>query len=840
MSLEGLKNGQVAKLREKYGENFIPEKSDFSVWKLFFSQFKNPLIYILLLAVVISAIFGDIGEIMLIVFVILINVLMGFYQEYSANKTLEALKKILKPQALVIRGGKRKIIDIRELVPGDLVVLGAGDKVPADGVYFDGTNLLVDEAILTGESAAIEKETIPKKDLDSLNLENQFKDLDFEKLDLKKFNDKNKVFMGSTVMSGLGQMIVLKTGLETLMGHIGRDLSKLNLRQKTPLQIRFESFTKKLSYIIVLIAIVVFIIEIFTNGQIFTSLQIAIILAVATIPEALPVAVTILMSIGMKRILKRKGLVKKLMSIETLGSTSVICTDKTGTLTQGKLKVEVGVFTQKALALKSLVLTNDKRSSLEYAVIRYIENEQGLDSKKIAEKYKRIYEEPFNSAKKYSLSINQFSNHKRGFISGAPEIVLDFCKLSDKEKTEILKKIDKYAKKGLKIMGTAYKKGGDLKKTKNYQWLGFVGFKDPIRQGVIQSIKQTKKAGIKVKIVTGDYLETAKKVALELGFKVSDKNVLTGEDFEKLSQKELEKKIEEIIIFARVTPHQKLKIVQVLQDKKEIVAMTGDGVNDALALKKADIGVAMDNASEVSKQASDLVLLDGDFTTIMKAAQEGRLIFANIRKLTGYVLSDSFIEVLLVLGAVLFRLPLPLTMLQILWIQFICDGPLDIALGFEKKDKNLMQKKPLEIKERTILGVKMRILVSMIAIICALFAFILFAKYYSLTGDEKLARTMAFVSVSFFTIIFVFSFKNPNGFVWKNKKIYDNKYLFYMALLGMFFLVISLYVPFLSNLLKVTPIGFNQWLVVIILGFVAFLIVELVKEFFLKNLKTKS
>ncbi|MFH0987272.1 MAG: cation-translocating P-type ATPase, partial [Patescibacteria group bacterium] len=732
MSNKGLSQKEVLKLRKKFGENALPSRRGPSWPQILFSQFKSPLIYILLVAALIPLYSKEYANVILLGFVIVLNVLMGFYQEYNAQRTLSSLRKILTRVTVVIRDGARKRLDTKELVPGDLAVLGGGDRVPADGKLINGVSLLVNEAILTGEEEAVTK---------------------------TPYGENNKLFMGTTVLSGTGIMKVEKTGQRTEVGKIGESLQEIK-KEKTPIQLKLGKFSKSLAYIILGISLVIFLVgTLFYNQNAVEMLKISVILAVAAIPEGLPIAITVILSLGMRRVLKRKGLVRRLLSIETLGSTSVICTDKTGTITEGIMKVVKTDFRDRERAMLALSLTNNQKSNLEVSLWRYI-GEKNKEFQKFPEYYPRVFEEPFDSEKKYTKTINKIDGVEKAFLLGAPEIVLSFCRITPSEKNKILGRIDDLASRGLRILGLASKEEGNLKENKEYSWLGLVGIEDPIREGVKEAVLKAQKAGIEIKIVTGDYRKTAERVAEALGFSLRAENVMEGEELETISDKELKKRIDDIVLFTRVTPHQKLKIVKALQEKGEIVAMTGDGVNDAPALKKADIGVAVGEASDVAKESADLILLDNNLRTIISACEEGRLVFHNIQKVVSYVLSNSFVEMVLIFGAMLLKLPAPLTILQILWVHLICDGPPDIILSFEPKDKSLMKERPEEIRTEEVLSGYMMFSILAISLATGILALLFFMYFHYATGDIVLARTIAFATIASVDLIYVFAFKN--------------------------------------------------------------------------------
>ncbi len=804
MPHRGLSEEEALKLKNEFGENSLPSRESISWLSILLSQFKSPLIYILILAALISAYLKKFTDVLLIFSVVIVNALMGFYQEFHAQRTLAALRNILKPEAFVIRDGKRKKIEAKDLVPGDIVILGSGDRIPADGKLISKTSLLINEAILTGEEEAVEKNNEPNRD---------------------------RLFMGTMVISGFGEMLVQKTGPLTEIGQIGKSLEEIR-EEKTPLQQKLEKFSQNLALLIAFLALGIFILGVSTQNQNpWEMLRLAVVLAVAAIPEGLPIAATVVMILGTRRVLKKQGLVKKLLSIETLGSTSVICTDKTGTLTEGIMKVVKNDFINPEMALKTLILTNEQRTNLEIALWDFVKKE-GWDPQKFFDENERLYQEPFDSEKKYNLSVNKIEEKNLAFLLGAPEIILNFCRLREEEKNAWQLKFERLADEGLRILGMAFKEGGsleELKEKSGFTWLGVVGIEDPLRPGVKEVMANAQQAGIKIKLITGDYLKTAQKVAYQLGLPAQPENILEGQELELINEEELKKKIENIFVFARVSPHQKLKIVKALQENGEIVAMTGDGVNDAPALKKADIGVAVGSASEVAKETADLVLLDNNFKTIVTAIEEGRLVFANLKKVIGYVLSNSFAEMFLILGAMILGIPAPLTVVQILWIHLICDGPPDILLSFEPKEKFLMAQNPKKISREELLGNSMKFLILTISLVAGLLALGLFWFFLKSTADVTLSQTFAFATLASVDLIYIFAFKNFREPIFKNSTFLENKVLFWGVGYGFLLLLAAVYVPPLNRLLGTTPLGFSHWLIVLTAGVVTTAIVETVK-----------
>ncbi|MDD3102139.1 MAG: HAD-IC family P-type ATPase [Patescibacteria group bacterium] len=804
MIRQGLNENQVLESRQKFGENILPTKENNSWFIILLSQFKSPLIYILVATAIISLILKEYINAGLMALVVTFNLLMGFFQEYNAQKTLIALKNLLKPETIVIRDGINKKIEAKDIVVGDLVVLGPGDKIPADGELIEDVNFLVKEAILTGEEEAILKSSIDKNNL---------------------------VFMGTVVIYGRGIMKVTKIGTQTEIGKIGQSLAEIK-EEKTPLQIKLEKFATKLVYLIIVICSIIFLVGILRHQNILQMLKMSIILAVAAIPEGLPVAIMVILSLGMKKVLKRKGLVKKLLAMETLGVTSVICTDKTGTLTEGVMKVVKTDFMDQEKALLGLTLANNQRSNLETAIWDYIRKKH-FNPQDIFNSMARTFEEPFDNEKKYMLSINQIDGNEAASIIGAPEIILQMCDIEADKKQDILEKISCWAEEGLKVLGVISKNQGDLKDKNNFTWLGLIGIQDPIRKGVKEAIRVAMEAGIKVKIVTGDYRKTAEKIARSLGFNITEKNIMEGSTLEIISEDELKEKIDDIIIFSRVTPRQKLKIVKVLQEKGEVVAMTGDGINDATALKKADIGIAVNNATDVAKEAADLILLNNNFKTIIAACKEGRLIFSNIKKVVAYVLSNSFAEIVLIFGAILMGLPTPLTIIQILWAHLICDGPPDIVLGFETRNKALHEEDPKILRREEILDKPIIALIILISLTVGLSSLFIFTYFLKQTGQINLARTITFATVATVDLIYIFAFKDLKNSLFKTKNLFDNKRLIWAVIYGLLLVVAAIYIPVLNKVLETMPLKPFYWFIVIGVALITVFWVELIK--YIKN-----
>jgi Ca2+-transporting ATPase len=652
--LLGLTEPQVLEQRRKYGENVLPSTKGPSAWSIFFAQFKNPLVYIILVAAGVSLVVGEYGDFAIIMAVVVLDAILGFVQEYQAQRTYTALKGLLKPTTTVIRDGARQEIDVRELVPGDLVVLNAGERVSGDGQIIESTRLTVDEAILTGESEPIVKSAM---------------------------TDQDRVCMGTTVVTGRGLMRVAHTGSHTELGKIATSLRE-HEQEETPLQVRLRTFSRTLTRLVLLITVAILSIGLISGRPFLEMLRVSIILAIAAVPEGLLIAVTVILVVGMRKILKRHGLVKQLLAVETLGSVTVICTDKTGTLTEGRMRVTRGDLEDPQRALETMVLCNDLEGPVDVTLWEYARMQLSADPQELVDRSERLAEELFSSETKFMITTNRVAGQSFDYLKGAPEIVLQMCQITPDEGARILAQIEQWAGEGLRLLGLAYRPQGSFHDHSGYVWLGLVAMEDPIREGVHEAIKVAQQAGVKVKMITGDYRRTAERIACNIGLPVSTDKILDGEELATLDDRQLEEQVDKTVIFSRIRPQDKLRIVRALQAQGEITAMIGDGVNDAPALQRANIGVVVGTATDVAKETADLILLDNNFRTVVAAIEEGRVIFENIRKVVAYTLSNSFAEVLLIFGAMLLGWPAPLAVAQILWIHLICDGPSDIVLGF--------------------------------------------------------------------------------------------------------------------------------------------------------------
>lgn len=806
MNYQGLSIKEVQELQRQYGVNVLPAEKYDSAFKIFLSQFTNPLIYIILLAGFISLFLREYQDVIIILAVVILNAFFGYWQEHKTQKTLMALKNILKPRAKVVRDGKRQEIDASDLSPGDIVFLTTGDKAPADGEIIEVASLLVNEAILTGESEGIVKK------------------------------EKDEIYMGTIISWGRAVVKITKIGRETKIGKIAETLKK-TVQPPTTLQLHIKNVSHFLIKTSAVICIIVFFVGLLSGRNFWEIFRIATVLAVAMIPEALLIAVTMILVISMQKTLKRNALIKKLSAVETLGSVSIICTDKTGTLTEGKMRVVETDFKNKDGSFFAINLCNDLSDSLEVALWNYLENQPNYYPQENFDKYKRSFEIPFGSEYKFMVTVNTLMDGDYLFIKGAPEIILKMSDLPQEEINEILQKIEKWGKNGLKILGLARQKITNNNKIEKFdinnlpvlEWLGIVGLWDPPREEVKEALFATQKAGIKIKVITGDYRQTAEKIMSFLNIAPLVDEVMEGSELEKINDEDLQKKIMGIVLFTRITPHQKLRIVNILQKMGEVVAMTGDGVNDAPALKRANIGLVVGDASEVAKETADIILLDSNFKTIVSAIEEGRLVFENIKKSVLFMLSNSFTEVVLIFISIILGWPLPLTIIQILWLHLLCDGPEDIVLAFEPKEKELMREGPKKITE-SIIGNSGLILIFLISLLSGIFALILFWYYGIKQGDLALGRTMAFIAISFGSILFIFSFRSLRKPFWKYENFWSNKWLFITIIFSLFLQITILYLPFTQNILGLVPLNIGEWSRILLVSIIMVLFIELLKS----------
>lgn len=839
---KGLEEKDVVSRQMEFGKNEIAGEKPLSGLKILLDQFKSPLIYILIIAGIITLLLKDFTDSIVIFGAVILNTIVGYFQESKASKTLQELKKIVKQTAQVIREGREKLIDSTEMVPGDIFVLNVGEKVPADGRVIESHNLTINEMALTGEWLSAKKDANPLAK------------------DTPLADRNNMVYMGTIVEDGKGRAMVTEISSQTEIGKVAKILKETK-EEKTPLQKKLAKFSKIIGGLIALIAVFIFIEGMVTGKNFLEILTTSVAIAVAAIPEGLPVAMTVILALGMQRILKKKGLVRKLASAESLGSTSIIATDKTATLTEGRMKVADVIAPSKELALKIAVLCSDAfienpEEEMEKMIIRgrptdkalvFAGAEAGIFRNELEKKEKRIDEMPFDPIHKYSATVHQISESEfRLSVIGAPEKLMEISNLAAEEKRKLERQLEKSAGKGLRIIALAYREiratqsslppVKKLVEDDNLVFYGLITLKDPVRKEAKSAIRLCRQAGMRPIIVTGDHKLTAKAVAEELGFKIKAENILEGKDLDKLGEKEFAEILPKIDIYARVEPKHKMRIIEAWQTKGEVVAMTGDGINDAPALKKADIGVALGSGTEVAKETSDLILLNDGFDIIVAAVEEGRLILDNIRKVITYLLSDSFTEIILIAVSIAGGFPLPVTAVQILWVNLIEDGLPDFALAFEPKEKDLLKLKPHN-KKTPLLTKEMKAIIFVIGILTDLLLLGLFFWLLNKNHDISYVRTMIFAGLATNSLFYVFSCKSLRNNIWRINP-FSNKFLVGAVFIGFAMLVMGIYVPLFQTLLKTVSLGFTDWIIVFSLGLTNIILIEAAKWYFISRRQT--
>jgi len=672
----GLTTAQATEALKKYGPNTLPQSSGSNFLKILINQFKNVFSLILVIATVLSVIAGDLIDGALIGAILILNVILGFWQEYKASKELEALRKYEVLYSRVLRGGVETEIPSQEIVPGDVVILESGDKISADGKVIESYALQINESILTGESLPVMKA---------------------EKA------GENYIYFGTNVVSGRGRFIVTGTGLKTRFGSIAKTLQEVE-DEKTPLEMSLSKLIRWVGLVAIVVAATVFVLRISQGFPAGESFLVSIALLVAAVPEGLPAVVTIILALGVRKMYKQKALVRKMIAVESLGAATIILSDKTGTLTQNEMRVqEVKSSHRDGDLLRCAVLCNSASlvmkevgadilgDTTEGALLLWAKD-LGYDIELIRNEGKLVEEVPFSLQTRKMTVVWEHKGlpadrqgKRVSYVKGAPEVIFQEVKLSEKELESWDKVYQKLAGKGLRVLGFA----------KGSEFLGLIGIADQIREEAKEAIKKCRQAGIKVVMVTGDNELTAKAVADQLGLMEVGDEVLTGKQLEELDDSQLLSRISKIRVYARITPENKLRLVKGYQSIGEVVAVTGDGVNDSLALKQAEVGVSMGKmGTDVAKEASDIILLDDNFTTLVLAVEQGRLIYNNILKVIKFLMTGNFAEILVIVGASILALPAPLSATQILWINFVSDGLPALALGFDGGSSNIMHTPP--------------------------------------------------------------------------------------------------------------------------------------------------
>ncbi len=861
---KGLSKIEIRERLEKHGRNEIPKKKSLSKLTVFLRQFRNPLVYVLLIIIIISFLLRHYADSIFILVVLLINTTVGFYQEMKANRSLNELHKMVRIKVRVRRGNNEKEIDSSQLVPGDIVIIKEGDRIAADARIITSRNLRTDESTLTGESLPV------KKDEKVVSRE------------AKLVEKSNMVFSGTAVTQGQAEAVVVETGERTEFGQTVK-LLKETKEPSTPLQRKILKLSKLIGIFILLLVIVIIIAGYFSNQNIEQIFLSALALSVSSIPEGLLPAITVVLVLAMRRVLKSKGVVKKLSAAESLGGVTVICADKTGTLTEGQMRVTQIVGHKKSLLDKTTILNpNDPSaySAQELKIIKiatvtndaYIENfheeerkwtvrgrytdkalllsatQAGLKIEKLKRECNIINKWNFDSDRKFAATLCRRGENKKLFVAGAPEEIfkrsskysvsdgsIGFREHEEKDGKRILERI---AKEGFRVVACAEKNldnNGKLNSISelatDLNFVGFLALQDPIRHDAKKAIKKITRAGVRPIIITGDHQLTAKTIAQEAGINIQKNHILEGDELEKLSEAELRNSAKKTTLYARTLPKHKLRIVKALQRGGESVAMIGDGVNDAPALKASDVGVALGSGTDVAKEVADVILLDDSYQTIVKAVEQGRVAFDNIRKVFIYLVADDFTEIFIFLGAMFLGLPLPLLAVQILWINLIEDGLPDIALTTENEKTGVMEEKPRGNKE-PILSKPIKKWVISVFAINGIITFLFFWFVWKTTGDIEKTRTMILALMAFDSLIFAYSVRSLKKSIFR-KNIFSNWYLNAAVLASALLLVLAIYLPLLQGFLKTVPISSASWVLIISLAFVEIFIFEFFKRRFL-------
>ncbi len=869
-SERGLTSESVEKNLKKFGANVLSEEKKRTIWNMLYSQIHNPFIYTLIVANIIIFLLGHYIDGFVILFIILLNTIIGTVQEGKAQNTLAALKKIVKTYANVIRNGEEIRIEDYEIVAGDILILRDGDPIAADCRIIENNNLKVNEASLTGESEVILKT--------SNRLSN---------VSIKTADQKNMVFKGTYVTSGQAKAVVVRTGLNTVIGQISKKL--VDLKMDVPLKKNIFNLSKLIVIVIGLVSVTLFFYGLHIGYALEEIFLIVVAIAVSAIPEGLPVVVTLVLTTGVWRMSKRKVLVKRLQAVEALGQANIIAVDKTGTITKNQMMINqiytfdrtISItgegYTPKGFAkignkkidikkdknldvlVKALVFTatadvdySDENNDwlLKYgdpteASMIVLGKKFGYEKDEIEQEHKKIVEFPFELETKHHSTINKFKNKNILSVVGSPEVILRKIdkvytngiskKASKKDLDKIHQKLDSFSKEGYRVLAVGINSNPSLEldphNLPNLTFVGFIAILDSIRNEVYDAVNSVKKAGMRVVMITGDHVGTAKAIGQKVGIYNDGDSVITGKDLSVLSDEELIKKLDNATIFARVTPKDKLRIIELYKKKGDTIAMTGDGINDALSLVSADLGIAMGKiGTEVAKEASDLILLDDNFGNIVEAAEEGRNIYWNIRKSILFLLSTN-IGVLLVISLSMFAgLPLPLTAAQIIWLNLVTDTFLVIALSFDPKEKDLLKekfKKPSKYLVDWFMGIRIFLLGSIMTIT----TLIVFVHY--LKDDLIKATTISLVLLAILQWFNIFNVRSRKGTVF-SKDLFNNKYLIGSLILVFVLQLLAVYHPLFQNVLKTTSISLLEWFYMFAIGF-SIIVVEEIRKYIFRS-----
>lgn len=858
----GLTEEEARQRRSQYGPNKLQTHKRKSIFMMFVAQLQDVLIYVLMGAVIITMLMGEYVDGIIIMAVILINATLGVVQEVRAGNAIEALRNMASPKALVKRDGQTKEIDSEDVVPGDIIVLDAGRYIPADLRLFESANLQIDESALTGESVAV------TKDADAIFSE-----------DYTPLGDRtNLAYMTTLVTYGRGTGIVVGTGTKTEVGNIARILSEDD-ETKTPLEIRLDKLGKTLGIGAIIVCVVIFGISLIQGRDMAEMFLTSVSLAVAAIPEGLAAIVAVVLSIGVTQMAKRNAIIKRLPAVETLGSVNIVCSDKTGTLTQNKMTVqEVFSFTDETqktgsklspegiLLAEAMVLASDATlengestgDPTEIALLQ-LADDLGINRKQLLANQPRMDELAFDSVRKMMSTLHKKDGKYVVYAKGSIDDLVLKCNsiiersniipMTDAHKANLLKASDIMSKKALRTLAVAFKPLDSPLPPDQFEedlvMIGVVGMIDPPREEVKESIATAKDAGITTVMITGDHKNTAFAISKSLGIAKDISEATTGADINSMSQSELESHIKDYRVFARVSPEHKVNIVRAFKSRGNVVSMTGDGVNDAPSLNAADIGVAMGiEGTDVAKNASDMILADDNFSTIITAIEQGRNIYNNIKKSVIFLLSCNVGEVIAMFVAIIAGLPVPLIAIQLLWINLVTDTLPAVALGMDPGDKDVMKEKPRQINENFFShGAGTRVIRAGILIgILTLVAFLLgyhFGGHNPLGSNipetvHEYARSLAFMTLIACQLFYSFSFRHEHKSIFK-VGFFSNKYLIGAVIVGLILQLLVLYIPFMQAAFKLQPIGLNDWLLILGLGVVPLLANELVKVFSRKS-----
>jgi len=807
----GLTSEEVQKRLGDYGKNELVEEQKPGPVTKFLGQFKDFLIILLIVAAAAAAMIGDRTDAVVILLVVILNAVVGFIQENRAENAMEQLKSMTSVEAVVIRDGEPKKVAASELTIGDVVVLEEGDNIPADLRILKSYDLMVDESALTGESKPSNKD------------ENQ----------LSEDETTNLAFMDTYVSAGRARGVVVEIGMSTAIGKIAEMIQ--GEEQKTPLQDRIHGLGKLMGLIALVVCTGIFTLQFFKGVPIVTNFLTAVSLAVAAVPEGLPAIMTLTLALGMQRMAKINAVVRKLLAVETLGSCTTICTDKTGTLTKNKMTVRQTRITFPEMVFKISALCNNSSISegkvigdpTDGAMLVYAE-ENGYKKEELEKLHKRIFEIPLDSERKRMTTVNQFDGGRYILTKGAPEIIIERCnmveeggefsEITEDNKREVLDDLKSMTSEALRVLALAYRKMGPEEGYEdkdalesNMIYVGLVGMMDPPRKEAKEAVALCEKAGIKVVMITGDNKDTASAIASEIGI-LKDGKVLTGSNLDKIDDDKFKDIVQDVSVYARVFPEQKVRIVEALKSRGQVVAMTGDGVNDAPALKKASIGVAMGSGTDVAKESSDMLLQDDNFATIVEAVKEGRTIFDNIKRFVKFQLSTNIGAILTITAASLMSLPIPFNPIQILWINIIMDGPPAQSLGVEPSEANVMERPPTK---GNIITKRNLIRIGIAGIVMSIGTLLLY--YYELTSG---ATTITAMTVAFTVFVMYQIF---NVFNCKAKGMIPNKTLI-IAVAASFLLQLGvIYLPYLQHIFRTTSISIMDWALILVVASTIFL-----------------